>query len=106
MPACIPPLWSWAARCLGLNNHVQACSSSCLIYARSHLPPAVSCNSNQHSTTMAVCEQSGEPRLFAELDEFGLSSGEPPEELYSGTFFEEKNYPLPLTDGEVGKICK
>ncbi|KAJ4200317.1 hypothetical protein NW759_015894 [Fusarium solani] len=55
---------------------------------------------------MAVCEQSGEPRHFAELDEFGLSSGEPPEELYSGTFFEEKNYPLPLTDGEVGKICK
>ncbi|UPK92835.1 hypothetical protein LCI18_003770 [Fusarium solani-melongenae] len=55
---------------------------------------------------MAVCKQSGESRLFAELDESGLSSGEPPEELDSGTFFEEKERSLPLTDGQVGKICK
>lgn len=55
---------------------------------------------------MTVCEQSGEARLFAELDEFGLSSGEPPEGLYFGAFSEGENHSLPLTDGEVGDICE
>ncbi|WAO96054.1 Hypothetical protein NCS54_01371500 [Fusarium falciforme] len=55
---------------------------------------------------MAVCEQSGEPRLSAE-PEFGPDFGEPPEqELCDDGFLDEEDPSLPLTEDEIGEICK